>query len=93
MTTIEDNDGQPKAKLHWGVPEISALLSILAALAAGGGVAIKVAIAQDRTEARSVEALRRADQASDKAESLGGDVREMKTDLRWIRERLERGVR
>jgi hypothetical protein len=93
MTTlIEDNDGQPRAKLHWGIPEVAALMTVLAALLGGVGVAIRVAVSQEHTTQIAEEAKKIADKATTDVGTLQGDLREVKTDIRWIRQRME-GVR
>ena len=98
MTTIdtpEPGEQAPphRARIQWGVAEISAIVAIVAALIAGLGGIIKIAVAQDRTERTATEAKTLAEKATNDVSSLQGDVREMKTDLRWIRQRLERDQR
>ena len=95
IDTPEPGEQAPphRARIQWGVAEISAIVAIVAALTAGLGGIIKIAIAQDRTERTATEAKNLAEKATNDVSSLQGDVREMKTDLRWIRQRLERDQR
>jgi hypothetical protein len=97
MTTIdtpEPGEQAPphRARIQWGIAEISAVVAIAGSLMLGLGGIIKIAIAQDRTERTATEAKNLAEKATNDVSSLQGDVREMKTDLRWIRERMERGI-
>jgi hypothetical protein len=82
-TIIEDAEGRPKAKLHWGPAEIAAVVSILSGVLAGGAIAIRVAIAQDRTERMAIEAKTIAERAS--LQANGVDLR-----LSRIEEKVER---
>lgn len=79
-----------RARIQWGVAEICAAIAIVSSLLAGLGGIIKIAVAQDRTERTASDAKATAEKAAQDVGTLQGDVREMKTDLRWIRERMEK---
>jgi hypothetical protein len=95
MTTIdtpEPGEQAPphRARIQWGVTEISAIVAIVAALIAGLGGIIKIAVAQDRTAIIATEAKNLAEKATQDVGDLQGDLREIKADIGWIRRRLER---
>ena len=95
IDTPEPGEQAPphRARIQWGVAEVSAAVAIIGSLLLGLGGIIRIAVAQDRTERTATEAKALAEKATNDVSSLQGDVREMKTDLRWIRQRLERDQR
>lgn len=88
MTTVDTQeigeDSPPhRAKIQWGIPEISAVLAILASLLAGASGIIKIAVAQDRTERMAVEAKLVAEKAA-------SEVSGVKERLTRIEEQVKR---
>lgn len=88
MTTVdtpEPGEQAPphRARIQWGVAEISAIVAIVAALIAGLGGIIKIAVAQDRTERTATEAKTLAEKASAEV----GGIRER---LSGIEEQVKR---
>lgn len=78
IDTLEPGETPPphRARIQWGVAEISATFAIVAALLAGLGGIIRIAIAQDRTERTATEAKALAEKAS--------------TEVGGVKERLTR---
>lgn len=95
VDTPEPGEQAPphRARIQWGVAEISATVAIFGALLAGASGIIKIAVAQDRTATIATEAKQLAEKAARDVGDLQGDLREIKTDIGWIRRRLERDQR
>lgn len=93
VDNVEPGDQAPphRARIQWGVAEISATIAVAASLLAGLGGIIKIAVAQDRTAIIAIEAKTLAEKAARDVGDLQGDLREIKTDIGWIRRKLERG--
>lgn len=85
IDTLEPGEQPPphRARIQWGVAEVSAAIAIVAALLAGLGGIIKIAIAQDRTE-------RTANDAKIVAESAAREVGGIRERLAKIEEQVKR---
>ena len=72
VDTLEPGESPPphRAHIQWGPAEIAALLAIVGSMLAGVGVAIKVAVAQDRTERSAMDAKTTAEKATTEVSSV-----------------------
>ncbi|WP_394794878.1 hypothetical protein [Armatimonas sp.] len=85
VDTLEPGESPPphRARIQWGVGEVVGLLALL--------VTIGTVLAGFWSKsARAEQLLQQHEEKLRSIPGLEGDVREIKTDLRWIRERMEK---